>query len=1300
MSYTLNNLGSKNFEHLVQALSKKIIGEGVSIYGAGPDGQREATFYGKAPYPSKEECWDGYWVIQAKFKEPNTKKVDFLWIKDCFEEEMKNFEEKKAAGKAIPDNYLFFTNIVLTPVLEKGIKDKIDEIASQYKKLIPHIHILGADDINRFLEGNRDVAVSYASYILSGDILSYLYKNIQDIEKQRQNAFFRYLVQAFSDDYCSRMEQAGQVTDEKVSIDKVYVDLSFVDKETKNKGEFIKHSISVGNEIFRFSVLESNKQEKSTRLDNEYPISNKYVLRGSAGQGKSTVCQFLAQIYRATFLNNFYDFINPKIREFIDRIKSDGVIIPTCYRVPIRIELRLYSSWMINRQKEGKLSDLITYISSIIAEKASDKFDNETLRLYLGKYSWVFFFDGLDEVPESSNRKDIMDEIERFIENELRQADTDAVFFATTRPEGYVGEFARSNFKHIDLLPLDRSNCFKYLEKLLLALEDDSTKRNGYLEILKQAWDNKQIAFIMRTPLQATIIAILVRAGGEPPRDKYSLFKEYFDIIIKREKQKGMGSILNNNQDLVEGVYYLLGYDLQKRSSTAEGSDALISLDRMKELIKQKLKEDGIETTAPSYKQLLNDTYSMIVNRINFASEIKEGYIGFSIRSMQEFLAAVYIVKTVDDVKLGTLLKDLAQSSYWKNTFIFLVECIAKDKTYYLDHLIDTTLSELNGSELSLNQTNATASVYYGSQVAVTLLSNNIFKNKPKYENKLCKYFTGYCNLQYCDELTQVLIMSDNVKRELTNYLLKKEKLTNADFLLASVLLQDDDCRRLLLDFSNQYASKIVAEYYSHINFDESCPPSLYSLISICINEGEFLELDISQIVDVIKNVEGLNTKKAQANLFKIAIKALLSNYSNNPEQVSILGNFFNCDLEPFINIREYFRKEKSITEYTSVVYPNADINIAQINEIINLANEYSLEGLSLILRTIGSKNIEDYIFFFENITKHTKEIDFLNETVLIQQNKLMGAMWYKVRYDVSKYTKEMLLGENVVASLQNFKKISTFEELVEEQKKEFTIYGMSVTSGDNTFFEFYDQVLKFCSETQIKNSPVLCDIVLFMYSCQYRFEYGEDSKTARLKRLEQYFDKILEYAKADNYHSVFKTHIWCIAFLKMRCKDFSKYSEISFTIAQNQKMLGFPFSFNDDDKEIILNNIVKYISITENRSAFDLLYEFIFDVDFDILIKIDWESLKHLSEPNILCLIELSKAENEQSVIENLIPSITEETRDFVFEIVKTMDMPSFFVPLYVYYLDKYRNENQLKKVLRLEQKICYDITSNPVNI
>jgi hypothetical protein len=42
-NYDLDRLGDKEFEHLIQALLKKIIGAGTITFGDGPDGGREAT---------------------------------------------------------------------------------------------------------------------------------------------------------------------------------------------------------------------------------------------------------------------------------------------------------------------------------------------------------------------------------------------------------------------------------------------------------------------------------------------------------------------------------------------------------------------------------------------------------------------------------------------------------------------------------------------------------------------------------------------------------------------------------------------------------------------------------------------------------------------------------------------------------------------------------------------------------------------------------------------------------------------------------------------------------------------------------------------------------------------------------------------------------------------------------------------------------------------------------------------------------------------------------------------------------
>ncbi len=66
--YDFTGLSSTSFEHLVQSLAIKILGPGVTVFGDGPDGGREATYEGRMNFPSATEPWNGYCVVQAKFR--------------------------------------------------------------------------------------------------------------------------------------------------------------------------------------------------------------------------------------------------------------------------------------------------------------------------------------------------------------------------------------------------------------------------------------------------------------------------------------------------------------------------------------------------------------------------------------------------------------------------------------------------------------------------------------------------------------------------------------------------------------------------------------------------------------------------------------------------------------------------------------------------------------------------------------------------------------------------------------------------------------------------------------------------------------------------------------------------------------------------------------------------------------------------------------------------------------------------------------------------------------------------------
>ncbi len=52
--YDFTGLSPRSFEQMIQALSYKILGLGLVIFGDGPDGEREAIFSGRTSNPMDE----------------------------------------------------------------------------------------------------------------------------------------------------------------------------------------------------------------------------------------------------------------------------------------------------------------------------------------------------------------------------------------------------------------------------------------------------------------------------------------------------------------------------------------------------------------------------------------------------------------------------------------------------------------------------------------------------------------------------------------------------------------------------------------------------------------------------------------------------------------------------------------------------------------------------------------------------------------------------------------------------------------------------------------------------------------------------------------------------------------------------------------------------------------------------------------------------------------------------------------------------------------------------------------------
>ena len=112
LKYNIGAIGWYNFETLVQALLKAVIGPGVTAFGGSKDEGRDAAFSGNASYPTREEEWAGEWVFQMKSHDvENGNPTNRKSLVSAFPSELKSVLKRHARI----DNYVLITNVPLTP---------------------------------------------------------------------------------------------------------------------------------------------------------------------------------------------------------------------------------------------------------------------------------------------------------------------------------------------------------------------------------------------------------------------------------------------------------------------------------------------------------------------------------------------------------------------------------------------------------------------------------------------------------------------------------------------------------------------------------------------------------------------------------------------------------------------------------------------------------------------------------------------------------------------------------------------------------------------------------------------------------------------------------------------------------------------------------------------------------------------------------------------------------------------------------------------------------------------------------
>ncbi len=150
--------------------------------------------------------------------------------------------------------------------------------------------------------------------------------------------------------------------------------------------------------------------------------------------------------------------------------------------------------------------------------------------------SWpsLLVLDGLDEVAAPPAREALVSRVADFLVD-VSGDDMDVLIVATTRPRGYAGEFRPERYDHLTLTELTREAALGYASRLADARHgDDPDMRAHVLSRIREAADEELTSRMMQTPLQVTIMSLLLESRARVPQHRHGLFDAYYETMAAR----------------------------------------------------------------------------------------------------------------------------------------------------------------------------------------------------------------------------------------------------------------------------------------------------------------------------------------------------------------------------------------------------------------------------------------------------------------------------------------------------------------------------------------------------------------------------------------------------------------------------------------------------------------------------------------------------------------------------------------------------------------------------------------------
>lgn len=720
MDFDLSRLGDKRFEHLTQSLAIKYLGAGTKIFGDGPDGGREAEFEGDFDIQTGAQ-WVGYGVLQAKYKEHlDGMPHDQTWLLARVRKELKSWANPQSTRKRKPEYLLIATNVRLSGVASTGGLDKLDDLFDEFKSLGIKGHaVWHADTLGRLIENAHDVRKAYADLLLPGDVITRLHEMLQEGEEKIEQAWLAHAGRALRADHAVALGESGDAANTPLELENVAVDLPAhlrtSDDERDKEVDALEAIVGRADNVLAPSLKAAHK--------------NRFVLLGGPGQGKSTLARLICQIYRVGILATHNQAaVVAEVKDAAARMRAAfdeaGLPTPTLNRIPVHISLPVYADLISG----GDDTSLLRHMTSVVNKGASDPLSDGEMKKLLRSWPSIVVLDGLDEVSSPNVREDVIERITDFMA-EMAGVSADVILISTSRPLGLGLSLPPRYYDYLDLIRLDADRALAYANRFLKVRHPHDPERQAIVaERLSDATQAATTSKLMETPLQVTILALLLERRNRAPSSRYTLFSGYYEVIYEREINKPgwIGGLLEEHKVHINALHENAGLAIHRKAELAGEADSVLSHEELSSIAQALLTNDG--WTVAEAASLADKIVEISAERLVLIVPRGDG-VGFEVRSLQEFMAA-RALSSGSDYTIPQRLQVLATSAHWRNTWLLAAGRVFAERPALRAEITGIVDAIDNDSFAALLATP-------GARLAIDLIDDGLSAAAPMYELRL-----------------------------------------------------------------------------------------------------------------------------------------------------------------------------------------------------------------------------------------------------------------------------------------------------------------------------------------------------------------------------------------------------------------------------------------------------------------------------------------------------------------------------------------------------------------------------------